>query len=402
MTRSTDYPSELIEKLRSLASFSIEPPVLTEYGVFNLPTSDLLTQPPKHTVDDELDLDKVQTALRTYNIVCSAIDVIRGPRISKYIMSPLSMPRFSTIRNIQNEIAFKLRVEAVRVVPNNQYGTLEIEVPNKVDKPLYLSEVTANCRDEDKVALPAGVNTNGLLTKITLAEAPHLLVAGTTGSGKSMFLNQLICSVLVNYRPTEVQLCLIDLKRGVEFGPYEGVPHLLTPNSYSPEEAAYTIESLKALMDNRYRTFGMVARDISSYNEVSENKMPRVMVVIDELAALVASLKTTLEDIIWIAQLGRAAGIHLVLATQHPSRDILTGRLKANIASRVAFATSSAIDSRVILDRNGAENLTGNGDALLDFGKHTDTRIQTAFVPVEDINALTKYWSNYTVVSRKR
>ena len=282
----------------------------------------------------------------------------------------------------------------MRIAPiPNRISTVGIEVPNRQNSAVYLRDIIdtpkfRNAKSTLTVALGKDISGEGILGNIS--KLPHLLIAGTTGSGKSVCMNSLIISLLYKSRPEELKLIMIDPKM-VELGIYNGIPQLYIPVVTDPKKAAGALQWAVVEMLKRYRLFSEIGvRDLDSYNEhkksEGEDILPRVVIVIDELADLMmAASKDVEESICRVAQMGRAAGMHLIIATQRPSADVITGLMKANIPSRIAFAVSSGLESRIILDQQGAEKLVGNGDMLFSpIGTRKPVRIQGAFVSDEE------------------
>lgn len=354
-----------------------------------LPPLSLLTQAdPEASVP--FDPKPIPGILRQFKIASEVAEVISGPRLTRALIRPLKLQPLSRISRLESELAFSLKVPNVRVVPLNELGLIAIEIPHREFNPTRLVTMFEARADQGPLTIPIGATIEGDPLWVSLADAPHMLVAGTTGSGKSMFLNQTIISLALQYRPNQLRMLLVDLKRGVEFGPYESLPHV-NSIAYTPEEAMSQLGRMNEEMEARYsRLQDEGARNISEF----EGGMPYVAVVIDELAALVEDYPDVQEQIISLAQLGRAAGIHLLLATQHPSRDVLKGRLKANVASCIAFATSSRIDSQVIIGHGGAERLLGKGDAILRFVGSDEERVSTCLIDANEITNVVGWWVN--------
>jgi len=365
------------------------------------------------------DTDRIPEALRKFKIPSEVVNVITGPRLSRVLVKPYEITNLSRVLRIEDELAFFLHVPKVRIDLLPELGLISMEIPNTHFTPLHLTDLLP-LQDEGPFSLPAGIQLDGEAVWFSLAKAPHLLVAGTTGSGKSTFLNQLLTATLMCYTPEQVRIVLVDLKRGVEFGAYEGVPHLWRDNAYSPEQAHASVQNLIEIMDSRY--WKLSQAHARSIDEPTAPEMYRILVVIDELAALVSGYPELQADIIRLAQLGRAAGIHLVLSTQHPSRDVINGQLKSNVIAAImrgrcrrssrasrprpaakktpisarynwrSFATSSRVDSSIILDKGGAEKLLGNGDAILQLTGKGERRLSGAQVSHEETTAVVDWW----------
>ncbi len=378
-----------------------------EWANFQLPPLDLLTEAPS-TAEAERDaLDSVETleaALTSYGIEAQVVDVERGPRVTRYeIMLPPGV-RVSKITNLADDLAYALKALAVRVeAPVPGKGVIGIEVPNPEVTFVHLREIMeskAAERMRSKIAFALGRDISGHPMMADLATMPHLLIAGATNSGKSVCLNALITSMLFRARPDEVKLLLIDPKR-VELSLFDGVPHLAAPVAHDAKEAAGLLRWAIREMEVRYSQFAdLGVRNIKGWNERAQmdpdiEPLYYLVIVIDELADLMMQAATEFEtSICRLAQLARATGIHLVVATQRPSVNVITGTIKANIASRIAFAVASQVDSRTILDINGAEKLVGSGDMLflpLDAATGKPVRLQGAYISERDIGAVVEF-----------
>ncbi|MEG0442235.1 MAG: DNA translocase FtsK, partial [Oscillospiraceae bacterium] len=310
--------------------------------------------------------------------------------------------RLNKLTNLSDDIALSLGAEAVRIAPiPDKISTVGIEVPNKLVSTVHIHEVidSKEFRDHSsKVAFSVGRDIAGNCIVGNIAKLPHLLIAGTTGSGKSVCTNSLIISLLYKATPDEVRLIMVDPKM-VELGIYNGIPHLLIPVVTDPKKAAGALQWAVVEMMKRYRAFSEVgARDLAAYNAHAVKtegmeKMPQIVVLIDELADLMlVAAKEVEESICRVAQMGRAAGMHLVIATQRPSADVITGLMKANIPSRIAFAVSSSLESRIILDTTGADKLVGKGDMLwFPLGAGKPRRVQGCFVSDEEVAAVVDF-----------
>lgn len=345
---------------------------------------------------DEVAVNKnrLESAIRSFGINASIVGVTRGPTVTRYDIELEQGVKLARVTNLAGDLALALGVINVRIAPiPDKISTVGIEVPNKIVSTVYLRDIIESPQfisAKSKLSFALGKDIGGECVVGNIAKLPHMLIAGTTGSGKSVCMNSLILSLLYKARPDEVRLIMIDPKM-VELGIYNGIPHLYVPVVTDPKKAAGALQWSVVEMLKRYRLFSEVGvRDLASYNkhcvETGEQTMPQVVIVIDELAdlMLVAS-KEVEESICRVAQMGRAAGMHLVIATQRPSADVITGLMKANIPSRIAFAVSSAMESRIILDQTGAEKLVGMGDMLFSpVGCGKPTRIQGAFVSDEE------------------
>ena len=366
--------------------------------VYEFPPLELLRSSTGGKVDarDEIQLngERLQGALNSFGINAAIVGVTHGPTVTRYDIELEQGVKLSRVTNLAGDLALALGVVNVRIAPiPDKISTVGIEVPNKIVSTVYLREIIESPRFQSaksKLSFALGKDIGGDCIVGNIAKLPHMLIAGTTGSGKSVCMNSLILSLLYKARPDEGRLIMIDPKM-VELGVYNGIPHLYVPVVTDPKKAAGALQWSVVEMLKRYRLFSEIGvRDLESYNKhaqvAGEDTLPQVVIVIDELAdlMLVAS-KEVEESICRVAQMGRAAGMHLVIATQRPSADVITGLMKANIPSRIAFAVSSAMESRIILDQGGAEKLVGMGDMLFSpVGSGKPTRIQGAFVSDEE------------------
>ncbi len=342
--------------------------------------------------------------LEQFGIEAELLAIHIGPSVTKFELKPDSNVKLNRISNIQDNIMMELAVTSLRIeAPIPGRAAVGIEIPNVEMMPVRLREIVVNTPhffDKDNIWVALGKNLMGDPISIALNKMPHLLIAGATGSGKSVCINSIITSILLSKHPEELKLILIDPKK-VEFTPFIGIPHLLKPVVTDPALASTTLKRVVEEMELRYERFADVGvRNISAYNQkVHEDKegkmklMPWIVVIIDELADLMNVAGREVEASIQrITQLARASGIHLIVATQRPSVDVVTGIIKANIPSRIAFAVTSAVDSRTILDTMGAEKLLGYGDMLyIPMGEPSPTRAQGVFVSDKEVNLVTKY-----------
>ncbi len=343
---------------------------------------------------------RLQGALASFNVDAHITDVISGPAVTRYELELEQGVKLNKIVNLSNDIALSLGAQSVRVAPiPNKISTVGIEVPNAKVTPVAIREVLesdAFQNSKSKVSFAVGKDISGNCIVGDIDRMPHLLIAGTTGSGKSVCTNSLIISLLYKSTPEEVRLIMVDPKM-VELAPYNGIPHLLIPVVTDPKKAAGALQWAVNEMMKRYTTFSEIgAKNISSYNNHARKEgkepMAHIVVVIDELADLmVVAAKEVEESICRVAQMGRAAGMHLVVATQRPSSDVITGLMKANIPSRIAFAVKEAINSRIILDAAGAEKLVGKGDMLYAPLGQDRLRVQGCFISEEEVQAVVDF-----------
>ena len=369
-----------------------------ESSDYEFPPISLLRSGGAAAIDarDEIAVNRsrLEGAIRSFGINASIVGVTRGPTVTRYDIELEQGVKLARVTNLAGDLALALGVINVRIAPiPEKISTVGIEVPNKIVSTVYLRDIIESPQfvtAKSKLSFALGKDIGGECVVGNIAKLPHMLIAGTTGSGKSVCMNSLILSLLYKARPDEVRLIMIDPKM-VELGIYNGIPHLYVPVVTDPKKAAGALQWSVVEMLKRYRLFSEVGvRDLANYNkhclETGEQTLPQVVIVIDELAdlMLVAS-KEVEESICRVAQMGRAAGMHLIIATQRPSADVITGLMKANIPSRIAFAVSSAMESRIILDQAGAEKLVGMGDMLFSpVGCGKPTRIQGAFVSDEE------------------
>ena len=353
----------------------------------------------------------LERVLRDFGIAAKVVEIHIGPAVTEYELTVPPATKVNRILSIDKEIALALAAKDVIIqAPIPGKSTIGIEIPNPTISSVTLREVLEspqNLKSDAKICAALGKDIMGTPKVFDLTKMPHLLVAGSTGSGKSVCINGIIASILMRYKPTEVKLVLVDPKK-VELTNYNGIPHLLCPVVSDPKKASLTLQRVVTEMDRRLQTFSdKEVKNITGYNEMidkynkkhpesPQNKMPYIVVIIDELADLMLVASKEVEDSITrITQLARAAGIHLIVATQRPSTDVITGLIKNNIPSRIAFAVASQIDSRTILDQRGAERLLGKGDMLyFPMGESAPTRIQGSFINDDEIKRLIDFCKN--------
>ncbi len=383
---------------------------------YKLPSLDLLNKPKKidNSSDNAQVSDNIQAleqVLKDFGIVAKVVEVHIGPSVSQYELEVASGTRVNKITSINREIALSLAKKDVRIeAPIPGKKTVGIEFANEKSNPVSFYEIMASSEiqnSSNKLLVPLGKTIMGEIQTCPINKMPHLLIAGTTGSGKSVCVNGIICSILMRARPDEVKLILVDPKV-VELSVYNGIPHLMCPVVTDPKQASIALQRSVAEMEKRYQMFSnTTTKNIEGYNEYVEkynrgkndseklDKMPYLVIIIDELSDLMMVAAKEVEDsILRITQKARAAGIHLVAATQRPSTEVITGLIKANIPSRISFAVGSGIDSRTILDQVGAEKLLGKGDMLyLPIGQNNPTRTQGSFITDDEIGRLIKFTS---------
>ena len=378
-----------------------EEPVIESRPTYRKPPITCLKEPihdGNENFSDELksNAQKLLETLESFNVHAKITEISRGPSVTRYELQPDAGVRINKITNLADDIALRLAASGIRIeapIPNK--AAIGIEVPNKLRSMVYLREIIEspqfqNAKSKLNVALGKDIAGNAVCADLT--KMPHLLIAGTTGSGKSVCLNTMIASILYNATPDEVKLLMIDPKQ-VEFTVYNGIAHLAVPVVSDPRKASGALTWAVNEMENRYKILSEKnVRDIKGYNKLAERDkslrpMHQIVIFIDELADLMMVAPNEVEDAICrLAQKARAAGMHLVIATQRPSVDVITGIIKANIPSRLALSVSSSVDSRTILDMSGAEKLIGNGDMLFNpIGANKPTRIQGCFISDEEV-----------------
>ena len=348
---------------------------------------------------------RLAETLHSFGVEAKAGEVIHGPSVTRYEFTLDQGVKLSKITNLSDDIALALGVSGVRIAPvPNKISAVGVEVPNKAVTAVRIRDVIESrefTQHPSHVAFAVGKDIGGSSIVGNIARLPHVLIAGTTGSGKSVCTNSLIVSLLYKSTPDEVRFIMVDPKM-VELAPYNGIPHLLIPVVTDPKKAAGALQWAVFEMMKRYKMFSeRGVKDLAGYNALSETdedvkKLPTVVVVIDELADLMlVAAKEVEESICRVAQMGRAAGMHLVIATQRPSADVITGLMKANIPSRIAFAVASSMESRIILDTTGAEKLVGKGDMLyFPLGDTKPTRVQGCFITPEEIDRVVSFVKN--------
>ncbi len=412
-------------------------PIVTQFADrdYTIPSVELLEEYGENNQKIIKDLEQIAAekakaliaTLASFNLRVEISNILIGPNVTKYELQPELGVKISKFSSLSNDIALALAAKAVRIeapIPGKQ--AIGIEIPNDKTMMVGLKEVLkAKTNDyERKLQVGLGKDISGESRFIEINKTPHMLVAGATGSGKSVCINGIIISLLTKTSPQDVKMIMIDPKK-VELTPFNGIPHLLTPVVTEPKKAAVILKKMVAEMEHRYELFSQTnTRNIEGFNKKIETeniynfkKLPYIVIIVDELADLMMVASNDVEEsIARLAQMARAAGIHLIIATQRPSTDVITGLIKANIPTRIAFSVSSSIDSRTILDTTGAEKLLGKGDMLVsEQGSNTLTRIQGAFISDEevmkivdeiteqfsDINAEDNYDAELTSVTEK-
>lgn len=386
-------------------------PVMTAPdGVWEFPSTELLEESSGKAQPGNIakNVDILIKTLSDFGVETTAGQVNVGPTVTQYELKPSEGVKLNNIKARADDLALALAAHPVRVeAPIPGKSAVGVEVPNKTIARVSLRELLESesfKKRDSNLSLPLGIDVAGNVISADLAKMPHLLVAGATGSGKSVGLNSILISLLFQNSPKDLRILLVDPKR-VEFTSYNGIPHLLIPVVVEVDKTVNLLRWAISEMERRFKLFQSIgSRDITSYNDktkkpitddtgTNHEKLPYIVIVIDELADLMAQASNEVEAaIVRLAQLARATGIHLIVATQRPSVDVITGLIKANITSRVAFAVASQIDSRTIIDQAGAEKLLGNGDMLFVGGEYTKPkRIQGAFVAEKDVKSVTDF-----------
>lgn len=389
------------------AVLQLEHAQIVEDEHYEYPPVELLSKPSKKTLKGGAKAltdtaTKLQKTLYSFGVSAKVENVSVGPAITRYELKPAEGVRVSKIANLADDIALNLAAETIRIeapIPGKQ--AVGIEVPNKEKEVVHFREVLDSDEfreNKSKLTIGLGKDVAGNVQLADIAKMPHVLIAGSTGSGKSVCINTIITSIIYNAKPSEVKFVMVDPKV-VELSVYNGIPHLLIPVVTDPRKAAGALAWAVQEMDDRYNKFASKGvRDLKGYNKTIEKeneagKLPQIVIIIDELADLMMVAKSDVEDAICrLAQKARAAGMHLVIATQRPSVDVITGLIKANVPSRIAFAVSSQVDSRTILDSVGAEKLLGKGDMLFfPAGAPKPSRVQGAFVSDDEVEKIVDF-----------
>ena len=389
------------------AVLQLEHAQIVEDEHYEYPPVEILSKPSKRAIKGGAKAltetaTRLQKTLYSFGVSAKVENVSVGPAITRYELKPAEGVRVSKIANLADDIALNLAAETIRIeapIPGKQ--AVGIEVPNKEKEAVHLREVLDSDdfkENKSKLAIALGKDVAGNIQLADIAKMPHVMIAGSTGSGKSVCINTIITSIIYHAKPSEVKFVMVDPKV-VELSVYNGIPHLLIPVVTDPRKAAGALAWAVQEMEDRYSKFASKGvRDLKGYNKAIEKeneagKLPQIVIIIDELADLMMVAKNDVEDAICrLAQKARAAGMHLVIATQRPSVDVITGLIKANIPSRIAFAVSSQVDSRTILDSVGAEKLLGKGDMLyFPSGAPKPYRVQGAFVSDDEVEKIVDF-----------
>ncbi|BAP85926.1 cell division protein FtsK [Paucilactobacillus hokkaidonensis JCM 18461] len=409
ITVASDSQKKAADKAAE-APVEMQPAQESENTDYQLPSTTLLTKVKSTDQSKELNAIKLNTktlqdTLASFGVDAKVENVNLGPSVTKYELRPAVGVKVSRIVHLADDLALALAAKDIRIeAPIPGKSLIGIEVPNRQIATVgFRDMIEATPKNDKMLEVPLGRAVNGQVMTADLTKMPHLLIAGATGSGKSVAINVIITSILLKAKPHQVKFLMIDPKK-VELSVYNGIPHLLSPVVSEPKRAAKALAKVVGEMERRYELFaGFGVRNIDGYNKMvrdsnekdDENQpyLPLILVIVDELADLMMTVSNDVEDaIVRIAQMGRAAGIHMILATQRPSVDVITGLIKANVPSRMAFAVSSGIDSRTILDSNGAEKLLGRGDMLfMPIDQNKPVRVQGAFISDHDVEAVVDF-----------
>ncbi len=402
--RNPQRVSTTTDEERNQVKNEIENAIEQEVKEYVFPPISLLKKPPTTSADKRKEMqetaNKLMEILSNFGVEAKLLQVTQGPSVTRYEIQPSTGVKLSKITGLAEDIALNLAVPTVLVAAVPGKAAVGIEVPNNSVSMVSVRELLESTKFKDassKLTVAFGKDIGGNVVVGDIAKMPHVLIAGSTGSGKSVCINTIITSILYKATPDEVKLIMVDPKV-VELGVYNGIPHLLIPVVTDPKKAAGALNWAVGEMMRRYALFAESgSRNLSGYNELMEKngeaKLPQLVIVIDELADLMMVAAKEVEDYVCrLAQLARAAGIHLIIATQRPSVDVITGLIKANVPSRIAFAVSSQVDSRTILDKGGAEKLLGKGDMLYHpTGLSSALRVQGAFVSDAEIESIVTF-----------
>jgi len=391
--RASLEPEEIEKELEYISK-----PEKKKTGGYELPSIELLSiheSDSGRQREPAADVSMLEKRLYDFGVQGKVVQVHVGPVVTMFEFEPASGVKINKIVSLSDDIALGLRAKSVRISPIPGRSTIGLEVPNKIRETVSLREIISSegfRKSPSLLTLALGKDIFGNPVVADLTKMPHLLVAGSTGSGKSVALNSMVVSILYKAAPNEVKLLLIDPKL-LELSVYEGIPHLISPVITSPKEASEALKRVVFEMDRRYRLLAECGtRNIESYNSIATERMPYIVVIIDELADLMFASASEVEDsIARLAQMARASGIHLILATQRPSVDVITGVIKANFPARISFQVTSKIDSRTILDSQGAEQLIGKGDMLFMLPGSRTLRVHGALVTEAEINSITSF-----------
>ncbi len=379
-----------------------EPVVPRKVGEYELPSLELLSQPEPSSIrpsKEELlgDSSLIESKLENFGVIGKITAVHPGPIVTMYEFEPAAGVKINRIVALSDDLALALKAQSVRIAPIPGKAAIGIEVPNKQRETVILREILSSegfKKSKSRLTIALGKEIAGNPVIADLSKMPHLLVAGATGAGKSVSINAMVMSILYKATPHEVKMLMVDPKL-LELSAYDDIPHLISPVITNPKEAAEALRKMVIEMERRYRVLAEKAsRNIDNYNlkATDEERLPYIIIIIDELADLMFTAPNDVEDsIARLTQMGRASGIHLILATQRPSVDVITGIIKANFPARISFQVSSKVDSRTILDSHGAEQLLGKGDMLLMLPGARIIRVHGAYIAEKEIHAVTEF-----------
>lgn len=399
-----DREKKITNEEKHMLNSEIENALESSDREYIFPSIDFLTKTTPASADTRQEMFETATRLieilKNFGVEAKLLKVTNGPSVTRYEIQPATGTKLNKIAGLADDIALNLAVQTVLIAPVPGKAAIGIEVPNKEVAPVYLRELIESdefVNAKSKLSVVLGKDISGKAVVGDIAKMPHALIAGATGSGKSVCINTIITSILYKATPDEVKMIMVDPKV-VELGVYNGIPHLLIPVVTDPKHAAASLNWAVQEMMKRYDLFAQTGvRNLEGYNKLmdknGEKRMPQILIIIDELADLMMVAAKEVEDYICrLAQLARAAGIHLIIATQRPSVDVITGLIKANVPSRIAFAVSSQVDSRTILNRGGADKLLGRGDMLYSpMGARAPLRVQGAFVSDGEIENIVTF-----------
>ncbi|MCD7112969.1 DNA translocase FtsK [Limosilactobacillus agrestis] len=412
--KHNDYKDDQSSQQSADAEIKLTSIDAKEDNDYQLPPVSLLSQ--VQATDQQEDLNNIkkntktlQQTLKSFGVDATVENVNLGPSVTKYELRPAVGVKVSRITHLADDLALALAAKDIRIeAPIPGKSLIGIEVPNQQIATVGFRDMIESAPSNDNpMEVPLGRSVTGDIKMADLTKMPHLLIAGATGSGKSVAINVIITSILLKAKPHQVKMLMIDPKK-VELSVYNGIPHLLSPVVSEPKKAARALGKVVAEMERRYELFAKFGvRNLDGYNKLVKQQnddhpdeiqanLPLILVIVDELADLMMTVSHDVEDaIVRIAQMGRAAGIHMILATQRPSVDVITGLIKANVPSRIAFAVSSGVDSRTIIDTNGAEKLLGRGDMLFEpIDQNKPIRIQGAFISDHDVESVVDFIKN--------
>lgn len=401
INNSTNFKSETskIEKTQNLKIENQNTPALTNYTLPSLALLNAVNNSQQSTAGLKEKIEQLETFFKNFKISARVEHSTIGPTVARFELSIAAGTKVSKISNLKDDIKLALASKDVRIeAPIPGKNLIGIEIPAMKSRTINIKELIQSnqFKQGGKLEAALGLSIDNYPTFLDIASMPHGLISGSTGSGKSVSINALLISLLYKNTPEDLRLILVDPKV-VELSPYNGIPHLLSPVISDPKEALNSLKWAAQEMDRRYNLFATTnTRNLEAYNKIANKKLPKIVIIIDELADLMMVASNDVEIYITrIAQKSRAAGIHMILATQRPSVEVITGLIKANIPTRIAFAVSSSIDSRTILDQVGAESLLGKGDMLFSERGKSPIRLQAPYITDDEISSVIAHWQNY-------